>query len=79
VSKLVARYRAEGEAAFAPRSRRPKTSPMAIPEQVARLTVQLRKGTGWAGPGSRAGDDLLASGTSPSDSGRVLFGQYARD
>ena len=27
VSELVARYRAEGEAAFEPRSRRPKTSP----------------------------------------------------
>ena len=27
VSKLVARYRAEGEAAFEPRSRRPFTSP----------------------------------------------------
>lgn len=30
VSMLVARYRAEGEVAFAPRSRRPKTSPTAI-------------------------------------------------
>ena len=30
VSKLVARYRAEGEAAFEPRSRRPKTSPTAL-------------------------------------------------
>jgi Helix-turn-helix domain len=30
VSRLVARYRAEGEAAFQPRSRRPKTSPTAI-------------------------------------------------
>jgi transposase-like protein len=31
VSRLVARYRAEGEAAFQPRSRRPKTSPTRIP------------------------------------------------
>ncbi|WP_405142031.1 helix-turn-helix domain-containing protein [Sphaerisporangium sp. NBC_01403] len=31
VSKLIARYRAEGEAAFQPRSRRPKTSPTARP------------------------------------------------
>ncbi|WP_220447798.1 helix-turn-helix domain-containing protein [Nonomuraea diastatica] len=30
VSKLVARYRAEGEVAFELRSRRPKTSPNAI-------------------------------------------------
>ena len=31
VSKLVARYREQGEAAFQPRSRRPKTSPNATP------------------------------------------------
>jgi len=31
ISRLLARYRAEGEAAFGPRSRRPKTSPKAIP------------------------------------------------
>jgi transposase-like protein len=30
ISRLIARYRAEGEAAFEPRSRRPKTSPAAI-------------------------------------------------
>ena len=46
VSKLVARYRAEGEAAFEPRSRRPKTSPQAIPDQVAELIIQLRKELG---------------------------------
>jgi hypothetical protein len=28
VSKLLARYRAEGQAAFEPRSRRPRTSPV---------------------------------------------------
>jgi transposase InsO family protein len=43
VSRLVARYRAEGEAAFAPRSRRPKTSPSAISGQVAGLIAGLRK------------------------------------
>lgn len=32
IYKLLARYRDEGEAAFQPRSRRPKTSPTAIPE-----------------------------------------------
>ena len=31
VSKLIARYRAEGESAFTPRSRRPHTNPTAIP------------------------------------------------
>jgi transposase InsO family protein len=43
VSKLVTRYRAEGEAAFEPRSRRPKTSPSAISGETADLIVRLRK------------------------------------
>ena len=52
ISRLVARYRAEGEAAFEPRSRRPKTSPAAIPVEAAELIVALRKdlagqGLGW--------------------------------
>ena len=34
VSKLLARYRAEGDAAFEPRSRRPKTSPTQISAEV---------------------------------------------
>src|SRR3984957_6087223 len=40
---LLARYQAEGEAAFEPRSRRPKTSPSAIKDQTADLIVGLRK------------------------------------
>jgi transposase InsO family protein len=43
VSKLVARYRAEGEAAFEPRSRRPKSSPTAISAQVVEAIVRVRK------------------------------------
>src|ERR1700761_4519212 len=43
VSKLVARYRAEGQAAFEPRLRRPKNAPPAIPGQVAELIIALRK------------------------------------
>jgi transposase len=43
VSRLVARYRAEGEAAFEPRSRRPKTSPRAIGDATASLITELRK------------------------------------
>jgi transposase InsO family protein len=42
VSRLVARYRAEGEAAFEPRSRRPKTSPTAIPPATVTLITELR-------------------------------------
>ncbi|WP_431916340.1 helix-turn-helix domain-containing protein [Nonomuraea jabiensis] len=43
MSKLVARYRAEGEAAFEPRSRRPRTSPNAIDADTVELIVRLRK------------------------------------
>src|SRR5215208_2325893 len=41
ISRLVARYRAEGEAAFEPRSRRPKTSPTAIPPVPVTLITEL--------------------------------------
>jgi transposase InsO family protein len=43
VSKLLARYRAEGEAAFEPKSRRPRSSPTAIGPQVIELIVAVRK------------------------------------
>jgi transposase InsO family protein len=43
VSKLVARYRVEGDAAFQPRSRRPKTSPNATAAATVELIVRLRK------------------------------------
>ncbi|QQS25055.1 MAG: IS481 family transposase [Actinomycetota bacterium] len=43
VSKLVARYCAEGEAAFEPRSRRPARSPTATPETVVELVLEHRK------------------------------------
>ena len=43
VSRLVARYRAEGEAAFEPRSRRPATSPRAIADASVALITELRK------------------------------------
>lgn len=42
VSKLVARWRVEGDAAFEPRSRRPSTSPMALGHDVVELIVRLR-------------------------------------
>lgn len=43
VSRLVSRYRAEGAAAFQPRSRRPLTSPTAIDPAVVEAIVTLRK------------------------------------
>ncbi|MBP7595840.1 MAG: IS481 family transposase, partial [Candidatus Microthrix sp.] len=42
VSKLVGRYRTEGEAAFEPRSRRPHSSPSRVAEVVNETIVNLR-------------------------------------
>ena len=42
VSRLVARYTAEGEAAFEPRSRRPNTSPTRLPQATVDLITALR-------------------------------------
>jgi transposase len=58
VSRLVARYRAEGEAAFEPRSRRPKTSPTAISKDTVELITWLRKEL--AGQGLDAGPHTIA-------------------
>lgn len=41
--ELLARYRAEGEAAFKPRSRRPKRVPLTTPAEVVDLIVELRE------------------------------------
>jgi transposase InsO family protein len=57
VSRLVARYRADGEAAFEPRSRRPKTSPNAISTDTVELIIRLRKEL--AGRGLDAGPDTI--------------------
>ncbi len=57
ISRLAARYRAEGEAAFEPRSRRPKTSPAAISADTVELIVALRKEL--AGQGLDAGPDTI--------------------
>ena len=43
VCTLLARYRAEGEAAFQPRPRRPLTSPAAISAEAVELIVAVRK------------------------------------
>lgn len=58
VNKLVARYRAEGEAAFQPRSRRPKSSPTALLDSTVELIVTIRKEL--AGAGLDAGADTIA-------------------
>jgi transposase InsO family protein len=43
VYTLLARYQAEGEAAFEPRSRRPKTSPTALSDETVAVIIRLRK------------------------------------
>jgi transposase len=43
VPRLAARYRAGGEAAFEPRSRRPETSPDAVSAEVVQLIITVRK------------------------------------
>jgi transposase InsO family protein len=58
VYALLARYRAEGGAAFEPRSRRPKTSPTAISDATVELIVWLRKEL--AGQGLDAGPHTIA-------------------
>jgi transposase len=58
VSRLVSRYRDEGEAAFEPRSRRPRTSPAAIPDTTVELIVRLRKEL--SGQGLDAGPHTIA-------------------
>src|ERR1700746_567682 len=57
VYTLLARYRSEGDAAFGPRSRRPKTSPSAISPETADLIVRLRKDL--AGQGLDAGPHTI--------------------
>jgi transposase InsO family protein len=53
VSRVLARWRVEGEAAFEPRSRRPRSSPSAMSQQVVDLVLRLRKEL--AGQGLDAG------------------------
>ena len=58
IYKLLERYRAEGEAAFEPRPRRPRTSPAALSGEAVELIVWLRKDL--AGQGLDAGPHTIA-------------------
>ena len=58
VSELLARYRAEGDAAFEARSRRPKSSPTALTPHVVALIVGLRDELDF--DGLDAGPDTIA-------------------
>jgi len=70
VQVLVARYRAEGDAAFEPRSRRPHTSPQRTCQAAEDAIVALRKEL--AGAGLDAGAETIAwhlrrrAGSAPS-------------
>ena len=57
VSRLVARYRDEGDAAFEPRSRRPHESPLATPAETIELIVELRRSL--AAGGDDAGAETI--------------------
>ena len=57
VYRLKARYQDEGEAAFEPRSRRPKTSPRATPATTVELVLVLR--TQLTDAGHDAGADTI--------------------
>jgi hypothetical protein len=74
VYTLLARYQAEGEAAFEPRSRRPKTSPSAIGDATVGLIIELRKGL--AGQGLDAGPDTLAWHLAPAPPGGGVGGDH---
>jgi len=58
VNVLVGRYRAEGEAAFAPRSRRPHHSPQQTPTEVEDQIVEIAKEL--QGAGHEAGAATIA-------------------
>jgi transposase len=58
ISRLVARYRAEGEAAFEPRSRRPHTSPARLTQATIDLIIELRESL--ASKGLDAGPHTIA-------------------
>jgi transposase len=49
VYELLARYRAEGDAAFEPRSRRPHRCPAATPAQTVEVVLRIRKQLSDAG------------------------------
>jgi transposase InsO family protein len=58
ISRLVKRYRLEGQAAFAPGSRRPHTSPTRLPQATIDLIIELRETL--AGKGLDCGPHTIA-------------------
>ena len=58
ISRLIARYTLDGDAAFEPRSRRPHTSPTRLPQTTIDLIIALR--TELTGKGLDAGPHTIA-------------------
>ena len=58
ISRLIARYTPDGDAAFEPRSRRPHTSPTQLPHATIDLIIALR--TELTGKGLDAGPHTIA-------------------
>ena len=58
ISRLIARYTLDGDAAFEPRSRQPHTSPTRLPQATINLIVALR--TELTGKGLDAGPHTIA-------------------
>src|SRR6478736_6283894 len=58
IYELIARYRAEGDTAFEPRSRRPKTSPAALADATVELIYRVRRDL--TSRGLDAGPDTIA-------------------
>ena len=58
ISRLIARYTLEGDAAFEPRSRRPHTNPTRLPQPTIDLIIALR--TEFTGNGLDAGPHTIA-------------------
>jgi hypothetical protein len=74
VYTLLDRYQAEGEGAFEPRSRRPKTSPSAISDDAADLIVRLRKDlAGQPGESVESVERVMRAGGSAA--GQCLAGR----
>jgi hypothetical protein len=68
----VARYRAEGNAAFKPRSRRPRSSPRALSDTTIELIVAIRDRLVAAG--QDAGADTFKFSSRPGGRMRTIRG-----
>ena len=71
ISRLVKRYRLEGEAAFEPQSRRPRTSPTRLAQATVDLIIELRSTLSDARTRPRPAHHRLAPATSPRRDGRA--------